>query len=287
MGTWAKDEGALHFVANKGQWPEQVAYKSELQDGAVFLMSGGFRYSFYDVSGIQHIHDNPHDENFLLKAHAYDVLFVNSSAGVLEGEDKRSYYHNYFIGKDSTRWAANVPVYSGVLYSELYPGISTKVYSTGTFMKYDLLVAPGADVRDIQMQFNGVEPNIDEQGDLVIHTSVNTVVEQAPYAYQVIDGVETMVPCRYVMKGGKLSFDFPEGYDKTRQLVIDPVLKFATYTGSTGHMYGYCTAYDEDGNMYAAAEAWSPAFPISNGAFQAMYNGRDVAINKLMFIPIT
>ncbi len=276
----AKEVGELNFIPNNGQWNDKVLYKADLQDGAVFFMANGFRYNFYDPDDVQDIHDSPRKENYTVSGHAYDVVFSGSRLAAIEGGDKRSYYHNYFMGRDTTKWAANVPVFQDIKYRGLYPNIHMKIYSLGTSLKYDLLVEPGGDVRDIRMQFDGVEPYVNENGDLVIQTSVNTVTEQAPYAYQIVDGIETEVPCRYYMKDRKLSFDFPAGYDKNRLLIIDPVLKFATYSGSTGQLWGYCATYDSSGNFYSGSAAFSTGFPVTTGAYQATYNGNDMAINK-------
>lgn len=278
--TQAKEPGALSFVPNKGQWGQQVLYKADVQGGAVFFMNDRFRYNFYNPSDISAIHDSHGEEQHNISGHAYDVIFVGSDTKRIEGDSKLNYYHNYYLGNDSTKWAVNVPIFRQISYMQLYPAIGMQVYSQGTSLKYDILVQPGGDVNDIRLKFDGVKPVVNEHGDLVIQTSVNTIVEQAPYAYQVIDGVETAVPCRYTMKHNKLSFDFPAGYDKTQLLVIDPVLKFATYTGSTGQLWGYCSAFDAQGNFYSGSEAFSTGFPVKTGAYQTTYKGNDIAINK-------
>lgn len=276
----AKEEGLLSFVANKGQWYKQVRYKSDVQDGTVYFLNDRFRYDFYNPADIASIHDRHDDGPHHLRGHAYDVIFKGSKASSVEGSDMRRHYYNFFIGNDTSAWVSGVPAFQQVNYSNLYQAIDMQVYSNGTSIKYDLLVYPGGDMRNIQMQFDGVTPVVNENGDLVIKTSVNTIVEMAPYAYQVIDGVETTVPCRYVLSNNQLSFDFPSGYNHTQLLVIDPMLKFATYTGSTGQLWGYCATYDGQGNLYSGSEAFSTGFPVSTGAYQTLYKGNDIAINK-------
>ena len=278
--AWAKEEGKLHFVPNKGQWPEKVLYKAELEGGDVFFTQQGFRYSFYSLNDLKRAH--LHESNFedSISCHAYDVIFANSKPQLVEGNDKSGFYHNYFLGNDTAKWAYGVPVYQKVIYTGLYEHIGINIYSKGTSLKYDLVVEPGGRVGDILMLFDGVTPIINKNGDLEITTSVNTIIEQAPYAYQVLNGVEIPVPCRFVMNEGRLSFDFPEGYNKSVTLVIDPVIVFATYTGSTGTLWGYCSAYDAQGRFYSGSEAYASGFPVTVGAFQTSYNLNDIAINK-------
>lgn len=281
-GTYlsAKEEGLLSFVANKGQWNKQVQYKAEVQDGEVYFLKDRFRYNFYNPLDVQNIHDQPRDRQHLISCHAYDVIFRGSNSAAIDGAELRKQYNNYFIGNDTSKWASGVPVFQQVVYNQLYRGIDLQVYSSGSSLKYDLLVHQGGDVQNIELQFEGVNPFINENGDLVIKTSVNTIVEIAPYAYQDVDGVETPVPCRYTVRNNKLSFDFPSGYNHNLLLVIDPALKFATYTGSTGQLWGYCATYDANGNFYSGSEAFSTGFPVTTGAYQTIYNGNDIAINK-------
>lgn len=276
----AKEQGDLMYVANYGQWAKQVLYKAEIQDGSVYLMKDRFRYDFHSAEDIAAMHGR-HDENGNpLRGHAYDVIFKNSNPLLVDGSFKAARYNNYFIGSDSTKWATGVPLFQQVHYQRLYTEIDMQVYSTGTSLKYDLLVHPGGDASDIQLEFEGVQPFVRENGDLVINTSVNMVIEMAPYAYQVIDGSEIVVPCRYIVHSGKLSFEFPSGYNQSYALVIDPALKFATYTGSTGQMNGYCVTFDQEGNIYAAVDAWAAGFPTTVGAYQRTYIFKDLAINK-------
>ncbi|MBK7666808.1 MAG: hypothetical protein IPJ32_05300 [Sphingobacteriaceae bacterium] len=52
-----------------------------------------------------------------------------------------------------------------------------------------------------------------KDGALVLKLEVNQVVEQRPYAYQLINGVVKEVPCKYIFKNKTLGFEFPSGYD--------------------------------------------------------------------------
>ena len=56
--------------------------------------------------------------------------------------------------------------------------------------------------------------------------------------------------CKYKIKGETVSFSFPKGYDETKELVIDPVLVFCSFSGSTGDNWGTTATYDKYGNYY-------------------------------------
>ncbi len=77
-------------------------------------------------------------------------------------------------------------------------------------MKYEWIVAPGAETDSIRMVYNGVTYLKLEGGRLRVGTSVNAIVELEPYAYQVKNGVRVQVPCVYSLQGNEVSYRFPE-----------------------------------------------------------------------------
>jgi len=62
---------------------------------------------------------------------------------------------NYFIGKDKSKWRANVPTYGKVRYASVYPGINLVYYGNQRQLEYDLVVAPGADPKTIRLPSKG------------------------------------------------------------------------------------------------------------------------------------
>lgn len=264
----------LDFVKNDKQWPEQVQYCASLPGGAVFFTGDRFVYNYYsmeDMERIRRLREEKNDSgDERMRGHAYHVSFVGCNPSVVvSGRDKKKYYHNYFLGDDPSAWSTEVPVYDGVTYDELYAGIDLAVYSNGPAMKYDFIAAAGADPSLIRLQFNGVMPKLTREGALEIRTSVNTVTEQAPYVYQVIGGRKRGVKSKYVLhSNGEVGFAFPEGYDHSTELVIDPTLVFTTWTGATTTNHAYATAHDETGNAYLLSIVGLPGWPVTTGAYQ-------------------
>ncbi len=183
----------IDFVENRHQFPQEVLYKASLPGGAVFLTGKGFTYTYYSTADLDRIHDLKHDNANVndepVHCHAYKVNFAGADeAAVSIAGGKRGHHHNYFLGNDPSRWAGGVPLFEQVTRSNIYKGIDAVMYSKGSALKYDFVVHPGADATVIQLQFEGVTPQLQKNGNLELKTSVNTVIEQAPYAYQVIGG---------------------------------------------------------------------------------------------------
>ena len=70
-------------------------------------------------------------------------------------------------------------------------------------------------------------------------------------------------------------------YDHSRDLVIDPVLIFSTYTGSTADNWGTTATYDSQKNVYTAGLVFGVGYPVSLGAYQMSSSGNcDIGIFK-------
>jgi gliding motility-associated-like protein len=303
-GSWAHDHlppslsrnSSLAFIENKGQWIDEAKFKADIPGGVMFLTNNGFVYNFVSQKDVDRIHEltcgsnsptTANVANEIVRYHAYRVNFVGANNNAqFKPSARRSEYHNYFLGNDASRWAGNVGLFGVVEQENVYDGIDLKVYSSNTSasLKYDFIVNPGADAGKIALSFDGVKPEITREGHLKIKTSVNEVVEKAPYTYQNIEGKEVKVASRYKFQNGVLSFEFPNGYNKAYDLIIDPDLVFATYSGGTGSssFYSYTTTYDANGNLYAGADAWGTGWPVSTGAYQTTWGGggHETAINK-------
>ncbi len=78
--------------------------------------------------------------------------------------------------------------------NELYKGVDLSVYANEQVpLKYDFILAPHAEVSQISMRIDGADALRIKNNALQIVTSVGTVIEQKPYAYQIIDGEKVEV----------------------------------------------------------------------------------------------
>src|SRR5688572_23753225 len=193
-------------------------------------------------------------------------------------------HYNYFLGSDSCRWATNALAYASILYPNVYDGIDFRVSSIGNNLKYDFIVRPGADPSQIKIEYcgvNGIE-NIDDQ--LEIRTAVGLVIEQKPYSYQFDVQRKQTVPSKYRLHNNVVTFSFPHDYDECRELVIDPLLIFSTYSGSTADNWGSTATPGEHGSLYSAGitkQDLGGFFPATPGAFQTTNRGSfDMAVIK-------
>src|SRR6201984_2870872 len=77
---------------------------------------------------------------------------------------------NYFVGNDPEKWVTDVPSYSRVKYSGIYPGVDVEFYGNQRQLEYDFVVAPGTDPKAIALKMNGAQKiTINSHGDLILH----------------------------------------------------------------------------------------------------------------------
>lgn len=143
-------------------------------------------------------------------------------------------HSNYFLGNDRTKWRSNIPQFQRVRYRDLYRGVDLDFYGKQGRLEYDFEVNPGADPNQIALKFQGAKHlEVAANGDLVIAAGENELRFQAPRVYQTSSLGTTPVDGRFVVHGDRVSFQLG-AYDRTRALVIDPVLSFSTFLGGSG-----------------------------------------------------
>lgn len=167
---------------------------------------------------------------------AIKMQFANANAvPEIVATEKLRGHTNYFIGKDPSRWLHGVSQFGRVRYANLYPGIDLDFYGHEGRLEYDFTVAPAADPRNIQLQFQGADDmHLAGNGDLVLSAGNRELRFQAPHVYQKAGDREDSVSGSFVvLASGRAGFRVGP-YDRSRALVIDPVLTYSTYLGGSG-----------------------------------------------------
>jgi hypothetical protein len=172
---------------------------------------------------------------------------------------------NYLVGADSAKWRTGLTTYAGLLYRSLYPGIDLRYQGVDGRLKSAYTLAPGADPTRIHWRYSGFKSiRVDAAGNLNVGLPVpgasvtstlslsSMLIEQAPRAWQMINGQQVSVVVRYVV-GSNDSVGFVVGaYDSRQPLIIDPTLIYNTTLHGSGADTGSSIAVDEVGNTYVA-----------------------------------
>ena len=269
----------LEFIENKGQWDGPVRYMAPLPGGRLFAEADGLKLALLANGGpaqIRH-HGKPQKSlppaDSVVRGHALTLHFEGARPAVITAETPTVEHRSYFLGSDPKRWARDVRGFRELHYAGLWPGVAARVYeSTDQHLEYDFELAPGAKPGIIGVRHDGATGlRLDAAGNLLVSTSVGTLTERAPRAWQTdAAGRRRPVACRYVLAGSVVRFAVGN-YDTKQRLTIDPVVVFATYSGSTADNWGFTAAYDDQGNLYSGGIAFGVGYPTSPGAFQTTF----------------
>jgi gliding motility-associated-like protein len=292
--TWcllaaAQSSAPLSFTENKGQWAGIARFRAEVPGGALFVRGTGFTVEQHDgadferVTYMLHMRQNLDAANLNVRTHVYHADFIGANEKAEMVADKPiDGVSNYITGKDPARWGQGCVSYQGITVKDIYPNIDLRYYSENGRLKYDLIVRPGGDPDQIVLRYTGTDGLSVKEKSLNIRTSIGTVRELPPYAFQYGDAGRETVTCNYKLKDSTVRFH-ARGYDEKRTLVIDPTIVFASFSGSSANNWGFTATYGPDGSFFGGGIVFGQGFPVSSGAFEQNFGGGlfDVGIIKL------
>ena len=204
---------------------------------------------------------------------------ANPAPAVL-GEHQLAGKANYFVG-DPAKWRTGLPTFGSVRYRAVYPGIDAIYHGEEHKFEYDFAVAPGADPARIRLAFEGADGlDLDPSGDLLLRTRGGIVRQHKPVAYQESAGRRRIVDARYVLRGHHQVAFALGAYDRSRELIIDPIVSFATYMGGKVADIPHGVAVDAAGNAYVTGETTSSDFPTAHPLNPALFAATDVFVAK-------
>jgi hypothetical protein len=259
----------LRFEANHGQTDSRVKFLTRVDGYNLFLTPAEAVLAFTKGPGVQSV----------VRARLHGA----NPAAVIRGVERLTGRSNYFIGNDPSRWQVNVPNYAKVHYKGVYPGVDLVYYGNQSQLEYDFVVAPGADPSAIRLKIEGARGlRLNVRGDLVISSRAGEVRLLKPVVYQEREGEREIVEGRYVLSGGKRLIGFEvAAYDRSRPLVIDPVIEYATFLGGNNDDRGLGLAVNAEGSAYVTGLTGSPNFPTANAGRSALSGAADAFVTKL------
>ena len=261
-GQTNESTNGLGFTENKGQIHDQYYHARpdvlfSGQSGAMnyHLRRAGISYQLCETEQVPApgMHQNSgHQTNIALVKQIYrvDVQWpgCNTQAEIVTDEALPG-YSNYF-NEVCPNGVMEVKSYHGLTYKNIYAQIDLHYYTRNAQLKYDYLVAAGADYKHIQLEWKGAEKiKVNGAGQLVIQTPLGTIVEQAPLVMQ----GSRILASRWKLLdrvNNRVGFEI-DGVDGREAMVIDPVVRaWGSYYGGNAPDYGNFACTDANGNVY-------------------------------------
>jgi predicted SpoU family rRNA methylase len=267
------------FKENKGQVLNQhgqvnkkVRYSLHLQNLSIQLRDKGISYELFEGKTVHRV-----DLNFI--GANQNARFKNLNK--TEGEFRYS-------SKENPSVCYKVNAFKKVVYEELYKGIDLECYidrliNGNEVFKYNFIIHPGANPSQILFKVQAETPaQLDSNGQLRFGMGAEMIVERIPLSYLLSSDDKPLnaVEVSYLSKGkGIFGFSVPS-YDKSKTLVIDPIV-WSTYYGGGGADIINGVVCDPDSNMYLVGTTSSGEGIASSGAHNSTFSGsQDAFIAK-------
>jgi len=283
----------LRFVPNLGQWDSRVQYRASCGNAVFFFGNGEVNYMF--IRNTNNIMECPISDMGILPGkfnhQAYEreaimvtARFIGISEHVsINGDGQLTEHNNYFVGNNPEKWRVHVPLYSSITYDNLYAGIYLHYYGNSQSLKYDFIIAPGADVSQIRIRYEGVtDLTIASDGSLSAISQFGPVYEMTPYIYQERNGVKSEISGRYILIGkNEFGFAIDGEYDASLPLIIDPELVYSTYLGGSEQEWCEAMTVNDNGEVYVTGYTISQDLPVLNPYQPTLASESDIFITRL------
>lgn len=259
----------LSFVENKGQVTDQ--YHKSRSDIDFRMSTPSFNIFIGDASiHYQWSRSNTSDiagkKQTKTDAYRLDVQLVgaNKNAKAVAGQ-KEAFFESYYL----PQFQGEAASYKTITYKDIYPKIDWVLYVQDNHLKYDFVVHPGGNPRDIKLKYGGATSMKMKDGSAIATTPYGSITEQKPYAYDAATKKE--ITSSFVLSENTLSFNI-DG-NSNNNIVIDPLLDWATYYGGTQYDAGIDVAADASGNVYMCGSTISTSNIATTGANQTSFGG--------------
>src|SRR5262245_62006980 len=217
----ASAEAALTPVGGSSADPGFVENHGQIHGPARFYVAGPGSVAYFEPTAV--VLDRPPDADGRPGV-ALRVDFPASPGRVtLTAGEPRPIGTHLYIGKDPKRWRSSVPAYGEIRYHGVAPGADLIYKVEGGRLKYDVVIAPGADPASVELRYRGADRlEIAADGGLEIHTVAGVLHEDRPYLYQEHDGQRVEVRGGYRRVSRDVLGFWASGHDSRLPLVVDP-----------------------------------------------------------------
>jgi hypothetical protein len=198
---------------------------------------------------------------------------------------------SYFKGSPE-EWRTEMPTYSRIVYPSLWEGIDLVYSGTTNRLKYEFVAQPGADPARIRLSYRGATVGVNQAGQLEVSTPAGGFYDDAPIAYQEVEGRRQPVEVSFTLDQASWSsaeqsypFGFHLGiYDHSLPLVIDPaVIVYCGFIGGSSDDGGYGISVDSAGTAYITGNTSSTeaTFPEAVGPDTNFNGSLDAFVAKV------
>ena len=289
----------LMFIENVGQFDERARFKVFGGPGTTWLTEEAIWLTLWEPPS----DDQPVAPTAPRQGVNIKLSFVGANPRPrLEPLHRLDTVVSYFIGNDPDQWRPDVPVWGGVRYVDLYPGVDLEVGAEGGHWAWRMVVkdppARGRLPKDTCLRIEGAKMVVaDGRGTTHPYNviRITTTVGEIALPLLAIEGTALpatrpgVTPATSNLEPATFNITCPfssppaasrRERGQTSQDILAP--EWSTFLGGSSRDYGYDMAVDDGGNVYATGETRSDDLPTTPGAADTTYGGdTDALVFKL------
>ena len=223
------------------------------------------------------------DSSVDLQAVNLQLTFPNANPSPqLEPFQRQESRFNYFMGDDPHRWYTNVPVWHGVRYRNLYPGIDLEITYEGSQLIQQLVIKDEKRLRANPELLNEFRPSISGADSLVVegnYVRVATSLGEIMLPLLRVKGMNdtSILPLEAVVQTA--TDQTPETIDTHLPAQAESLL-YSTFLGAADVDKAYGIALGPADDLYIAGLTESAGFPVTIGE-TTLAGGEDVFVARL------
>lgn len=296
--SWSSNPlNQLAFVENKGQVVDQQGNQNRdvlfmYADGHfnLQLKRDGFSYELFEVTppsetmseaGMKQVADdefsNLVEDNREMRSHRIDVKLSGANRhAAVAGIDPAETLLNFYTSPAVPNGITGVATFQKVIYRNIYPGIdlvfSAPDKATGSTLKYEWILHPGADASKIKLRYEGAVALIPSPEDgFRLITRIGNIDESKVIAFQA--NTQLPVAAAYKYDNNKVGYEVAIDHENT--IVIDPNILWSSYYGGnlSEDINNGELAVDKQSKVIVAGSTLSTLYVASTGAYQTVYGG--------------
>jgi hypothetical protein len=273
----------LHFEPNRGQVDPSVQFLARGSHYSVMLQpSAATLVLNHDAATPQQPRRHGQPPTTTSAAIRMTLEGANAKAA-MSPERELPGYVNYLSG-EKAQTHTGIPTYAAARATGVYPGIDLVYYGTERQLEYDFVVSPQSDPGMIHLSIAGAHPVLQANGELRLQLASrqrdNDILFRKPVLYQQIDGKQQPVDGSFtIAANGEVGFHIGN-YDHARELVIDPVISYASYFGGSAEDEINGSALNSANQLYAVGQTVSTSLMGTSGEFESgPYGGVQVSFD--------
>ena len=254
------DRASGQFIPNKGQWPKEVNAQLHTDNARIWILKDGLRFALRGPG-----------ENDTNNFYVFTERFEGSRQGEWISMEPTKSEFNYFIS--GTKEITQVSGFRKGRMENLYPGVSL-IFELNDFgeLKTTWISEEPDQLNLLGSRFEGVNGIQSKSNHLFIDLPVGQLTIDCPIAKtrkgkSKVHWRKTNSIWRPVSK---------------KSILIDPVYRFSTFSGSISDNFGYTATYDKKGRTWAGGVVFGGQFPYFNG-IQSSFAGGATDLALMLF----